>query len=127
MIEELDFEKKSFENIEEDLKKLPYTSGIYYFYDKDNKLLYIGKAKKLNSRIWEHRENNLFDREGKFYLKIQKEKGFHSREEWPEALDAAFKDFQIRYMFHHQRPIVIDMIFHRIKRIEIEEMPHELN
>ncbi|MGI0083045.1 MAG: GIY-YIG nuclease family protein [Nitrosopumilaceae archaeon] len=68
------FSKKSFKNTEEDRDKLPYTSGIYYFYDENDNLLYLGKAKKFKSRINDHHKNNLMDREGKFYLRIQRAK-----------------------------------------------------
>ena len=122
----MEFPKKSFKNTIEELKNLPNRSGLYYLYDKDDTPLYVGKAKNLKSRMKEHHSNNLMDREGKFYLRIQRAKKYRSQEEWPEALDEAFRDFQARYLFHHQSPLVIDMIFHRVKRIEIEEMPHEL-
>ncbi len=58
--------RKLFQNTEEELRELPYTSGLYYFYDKDDELLYVVKAKKLSSRIWDHLTNNLIDRERKF-------------------------------------------------------------
>ncbi len=35
----------------EKLKDLPRTSGVYYFYDKSGKLLYIGKAAVLRTRV----------------------------------------------------------------------------
>ncbi|PAF54186.1 excinuclease ABC subunit C [Helicobacter sp. 13S00482-2] len=35
----------------ERIKNLPTTSGVYQYYDKHNKLLYIGKAKNLKNRI----------------------------------------------------------------------------
>jgi len=37
--------------IELTLKTLPENSGVYQFYDKDNKLLYVGKAKNLKKRV----------------------------------------------------------------------------
>jgi len=37
--------------IERELKNLPSSAGIYKFYDKNNKLLYIGKAKILKNRV----------------------------------------------------------------------------
>lgn len=37
--------------IERTLKNLPLSAGIYKFYDKNNKLLYIGKAKNLKNRV----------------------------------------------------------------------------
>lgn len=35
----------------DDIKKIPSLSGVYRFYNKDRELIYIGKAKNLNSRI----------------------------------------------------------------------------
>lgn len=119
-------ERKSFRNAYDSVLQISNSSGLYFCYDKDDNLLYIGKAKLLKNRIKEHRENNLLDREGRFYLKIQESKGYTSRNEWPKVLDDAFRDFESRYLFHLQSPLVIDRIFHRVNRIEIEEMPHEL-
>ncbi len=38
-------------NLEEKLKELPNSSGIYQYFDKDAHLLYIGKAKVLKNRV----------------------------------------------------------------------------
>ena len=38
-------------NLEEKLKELPSSSGIYQYFDKDAHLLYIGKAKVLKNRV----------------------------------------------------------------------------
>jgi len=37
--------------LERELKNLPNSAGVYKFYDKENKLLYIGKAKILKNRV----------------------------------------------------------------------------
>ena len=38
-------------NLEEKLKELPASAGIYQYFDKDARLLYIGKAKVLKNRV----------------------------------------------------------------------------
>ncbi|MEA1915007.1 MAG: GIY-YIG nuclease family protein, partial [Campylobacterota bacterium] len=37
--------------LEQKLKKLPTLSGIYQYFDKDGRLLYVGKAKNLKNRV----------------------------------------------------------------------------
>ena len=37
--------------LEQTIQQLPDTPGIYQYFDKDNKLLYIGKAKNLKNRV----------------------------------------------------------------------------
>ena len=38
-------------NLEDKLKLLPNDAGVYQYFDKDGKLLYIGKAKNLKNRV----------------------------------------------------------------------------
>lgn len=38
-------------NLEEKLKELPNSAGVYQYFDKDGHLLYIGKAKVLKNRV----------------------------------------------------------------------------
>ena len=40
------------------LERLPEEPGVYYFYNKDNKLIYIGKSKNIRSRVMSHLSNN---------------------------------------------------------------------
>lgn len=117
----------SFKNNPDDLEKIPRTSGLYYFYDKNDKLLYVGKAKNLHSRIFGHRNSYLFHREGMFFRKILISKGLltKNQEEWPEELHESWLDFELRGLSKIS-PIVIDYIFHKIKRIEIEDVSDEL-
>ena len=38
-------------NIEEELKKLPHKPGVYIMHDKDDKIIYVGKAISLKNRV----------------------------------------------------------------------------
>jgi len=38
-------------NLEQTIKQLPNSAGIYQYFDKDNNLLYVGKAKNLSNRV----------------------------------------------------------------------------
>ena len=38
-------------NIEEELKKLPHKPGVYIMHDKDDKIIYVGKAISLRNRV----------------------------------------------------------------------------
>ena len=42
-----------------DIKKIPKLSGIYKFYNENKELIYIGKAKNLNSRVESYFSNSL--------------------------------------------------------------------
>lgn len=42
----------------EQIASLPYTPGIYYFHDHRGKVIYVGKAKSLRSRVCSHFSNN---------------------------------------------------------------------
>jgi len=42
----------------EQIASLPYTPGIYYFHDQKGKVIYVGKAKNLRSRVCSHFSNN---------------------------------------------------------------------
>ena len=39
--------------IEEELKKLPKKPGVYLMKDKEDKIIYVGKAIKLKNRVME--------------------------------------------------------------------------
>ena len=41
-----------------DLEKMPNTPGIYYFLDAKGKVIYVGKAKRLQKRVISHFTNN---------------------------------------------------------------------
>lgn len=39
---------------EKDITKLPDSPGVYFFYGKDNELLYVGKSRKIRTRVRSH-------------------------------------------------------------------------
>ena len=42
----------------EQIDRLPYTAGVYYFHDQKGKVIYVGKAKNVKSRVRSHFSNN---------------------------------------------------------------------
>jgi predicted GIY-YIG superfamily endonuclease len=118
----INFPRKYFRNTHEDLMKVPNTSGLYYFYNKDDNLLYIGKAKNLKSRIRSHKSCNNRAREGAFLSKMMK---LDLSTESKEKLTEALRYFKFRCM-GTINPVAMDFVFHRTTKIEIEEMEHEL-
>ena len=55
-------------NIEEELKKLPEKPGVYLMKDKDDKVIYVGKAVILKNRIRQYfRKNNKSPRKNGFF------------------------------------------------------------
>jgi DNA polymerase-3 subunit epsilon len=42
----------------EQIASIPYTPGVYYFHDRKGKVIYVGKAKNLRSRVCSHFSNN---------------------------------------------------------------------
>jgi len=117
---------KSFKNTEEALDKLPTNaSGLYFFYDFNHRLLYVGRAKNLKSRIRMHEVASDVHRELRFYRRIVSSKGYSSEKDFPELLRDAMRDFEFRAMSKLDYG-VIDMIWEKIATIEIEEMPFAL-
>lgn len=115
---------ESFSNSFEELKKIPNTSGLYYFYNADNELLYIGRAKSLNQRILAHHKLNVLHQEG-LNLRNKMPKGLeHDTSKWDADLVKEWRDFEFKLM--NKEILVIDYIFHKITKIEIQEMPHDL-
>ena len=58
-------------NIEEELKKLPKRPGVYLMKDKQDNILYVGKAVNLKNRVSSYfRKTNKTDRILKIILNI---------------------------------------------------------
>ena len=111
----------SFQNTYDDLEKIPQTSGLYYFYDGDENLLYIGRSARLKSRVEQHRTYNDFLRRIKYYQAIKMSKTYERNVILERNLYQAL--YHLKYTM--ENPLVIDEIFNRTKRIEIEEIPVE--
>jgi len=117
---------KSYKNEFEELKKIPKTSGIYYFYDEDDIVIYVGKASSLYARALAHFKNHSIDREIGFFIKNISSKGYsiHEEEKLPKELLDNWK--RLKERGNSSTALVIDVVFDKVKRIEIEEMPEEL-
>lgn len=55
----MDSQSSKENNIEMRLKSLPTSAGVYRFLDKDNTVIYVGKAKNLRNRVQSYFKNDL--------------------------------------------------------------------
>ena len=53
----------------EQIDQLPYTAGVYYFHDQKGKVIYVGKAKNVRSRVRSHFSNNNPTRQKQEFLR----------------------------------------------------------
>lgn len=53
----------------EEVEKLPYTPGVYYFHDQKGKVIYVGKAKNLRYRVRSHFTHNGAGRQRQDFLR----------------------------------------------------------
>lgn len=53
----------------EEVEKLPYTPGVYYFHDQKGKVVYVGKAKNLKYRVRSHFTHNGSGRQRQDFLR----------------------------------------------------------
>ncbi len=53
----------------EEIDKLPYTPGIYYFHNQKGKIIYVGKAKNLKYRVCSHFTHNGAGRQRQDFLR----------------------------------------------------------
>jgi DNA polymerase-3 subunit epsilon len=54
---------------EKQLKHLPDKPGVYYFLDKQKKVIYVGKAKNLRKRVFSHFSNNAIHKQKQDFLR----------------------------------------------------------
>jgi DNA polymerase III subunit epsilon len=54
---------------QKDFDALPKTPGVYYFHDQKGKVIYVGKAKNIRSRINSHFSNNSDSRQRQNFLR----------------------------------------------------------
>lgn len=54
-------------NIEEELKKLPSKPGVYIMHDKDDKIVYVGKAISLKNRVRQYFRKTIKQKELKIW------------------------------------------------------------
>ena len=110
--------------IENEVEKIPRKSGIYFFFDKDNQLMYVGKAQDLYWRIDKHI------------------KDFRKYEDAKEALEFFYAKYSIQeiikfegeqktnyelFSLLYKSGTIIDKILDRVKKIEVEEYRKEKN
>jgi DNA polymerase-3 subunit epsilon len=53
----------------EQLEKLPQVPGVYYFHDQKGKVIYVGKARNIRSRVVSHFSNNKPGRQKQEFLR----------------------------------------------------------
>ncbi len=109
--------------IENEVEKIPKKSGIYYYFDKENQLLYVGKAANLHFRTIEHIKNFRDHEKGKKMLNDLYSKRSLS--------DIVKFDSHQRSMYDlvnclYQSGNVIDKILDRVKTIKVEEFQKEV-
>jgi DNA polymerase-3 subunit epsilon len=61
-----------------DFDNLPWTPGVYYFHNQKGKIIYVGKARNIRSRVSSHFSNNSDGRQKQNFLKHVHSISFHS-------------------------------------------------
>ena len=117
---------KSYKNDFDELKKIPRTSGIYYFYNENENIIYIGKGDILHSRVLAHFKNHSLVKEIEFFvMRIERERfSIQEEEKLPKELLNIWKRLIERE--RSSKVLVIDEVLDKVAKIEIEEMSKEL-
>ena len=110
----------------ETLKKIPRSSGIYYFFNENNDVVYAGKASNLQSRILAHFYNYSLCKEIEYFVKMLKLKGYSlkEKEKIPNGIMKIWESFKDREF--SASILVIDENLDKVKMIKIEEISKEL-
>lgn len=108
---------------------LPNKTGIYYFYDKDDHVLYIGKAVNIRNRIRNHLRN--FQIMSKFKKGIELCDLFiekYNQGNYDNSLYEEIIDFEVELRYSlafHFKPVNIDYVFDIVDHVGIIEMVKE--
>ena len=81
----------------EEVEKLPYTPGVYYFHDQKGNVVYVGKAKNLKYRVRSHFTHNGAGRQRQDFLRT-----IHSISYKPcstELIAFIFENIEIRRLW----------------------------
>ncbi|HEY6436019.1 MAG TPA: GIY-YIG nuclease family protein, partial [Ignavibacteriaceae bacterium] len=81
----------------EEVEKLPYSPGVYYFHDQKGKIVYVGKAKNLKYRVRSHFTHNGSGRQRQDFLRT-----IHSISYQPcstELMAFIFENIEIRRLW----------------------------
>lgn len=98
---------------------IPTTPGLYYFYNSNDELLYVGKAKKLRNRIFEHWK---IHKEFVIYNICQKIAYAPSSD---ECKDQAIQAIPRKYR-EPPSSVPFDTAFVEASYVEIEEMAYQI-
>ncbi len=80
-----------------DLAKMPNTPGVYYFHDAKGKVVYVGKAKKLQKRVTSHFSNNSVSRKKQEMIRIVTRISF--RECGNELMASVYESLEIKKLW----------------------------
>ena len=108
--------------IEIELQNIPKKSGVYYFFDEADQLMYVGKAQNLYWRIDKH------IKDFRKYEDVKKDlEFFYSRYSLQEIIkiEGVQKTKYDLINALYRSGTVIDKILDRVKKIKVEELKEE--